>query len=636
MKVSLSEQSSNHTSPNQSVIQEESEESLRKFEVQMKFKNWLQCPKCREKIIKITSFFSMNSINYISYICQCSSEEQLVSIASYLDFISAQKDASHKKENCHNQNHKESVLGEIYCAYCDKWFCKSCLVHHREICSNHSRYEILYKLDIIHFCPNHKNLKKKKKVKGLCKKCHEELCLKCFKSPCKSDKGCHDIVVYQDEYEKTRKELDQIRDIKNLEDFTNLQKAHYGEIKKKFTKQISKAREELKNLKKYFEYEYENQIRETEKLKKMVKMIYENFDLCDILPQYNCINSMKVINFNLRIKPLKFDFEGFSQLIKKTQKEIVTYFGKNLILQIPKKISTNKWISCVNEINHNLIAGVGDNTVRIYDYGKGNLNHKINLEEDENAYSILANNKTNDFFIGTNHKRIYKFSLEVDRKEMQEIILPRGTIENAHDDDIYSIIRLRNGWYATCSADKYIKFWDETFTNSISSFKGHNEIINSLIELDPFDVVVSCAGDGMIKLWDEETRKNIVSVSAHNNIIYNVIQINSKKIGSASEDGTIKIWDISSLGNKAKNKEVNCIHVITNFNNFPFSGICLLYNGNIVSCSDDKTIKVYEPNCYKCIEQVCAHDNNIIGIFQVDNQSIASFSDDNTIKVWNL
>ena len=57
-----------------------------------------------------------------------------------------------------------------------------------------------------------------------------------------------------------------------------------------------------------------------------------------------------------------------------------------------------------------------------------------------------------------------------------------------------------------------------------------------------------------------------------------------------------------------------------------------LKDGRVASCSDDKTIKIFEPsNDYHCDQVIKRHNDSITSICQLDDGTIVSCSYDRTI-----
>ena len=109
------------------------------------------------------------------------------------------------------------------------------------------------------------------------------------------------------------------------------------------------------------------------------------------------------------------------------------------------------------------------------------------------------------------------------------------------------------------------------------------------------------------------------TINAHFDYVYSLIFLNDKKIASCSEDNTIRFYDPFN--------DFHCDQIM-NRHNSGICSICQLDDGTMVSCSRDKTIIIGDYVIHK------AHEKIIIKIITLPNDRIASCSWDNTIKIW--
>jgi WD40 repeat protein len=91
-------------------------------------------------------------------------------------------------------------------------------------------------------------------------------------------------------------------------------------------------------------------------------------------------------------------------------------------------------------------------------------------------------------------------------------------------------------------------------------------------------------------------------------------------------DDTIKIWDTQS--------DYKCINTLSGHTN-SITSLLVLKNGNIVSGSNDKCMKIWECNTYQCIKTIEEHSKSVVSLINLIDGFYASGSIDNTFKVWN-
>lgn len=90
---------------------------------------------------------------------------------------------------------------------------------------------------------------------------------------------------------------------------------------------------------------------------------------------------------------------------------------------------------------------------------------------------------------------------------------------------------------------------------------------------------------------------------------------------------------MGSIAQKIKIKEIKSIHAHIK----KINSVLLLSDGRLASCSDDKSIQIFNLNNYHCditIEE--AHTKPVTYISLMDNNQLLSCSLDKTIKIWNI
>lgn len=134
--------------------------------------------------------------------------------------------------------------------------------------------------------------------------------------------------------------------------------------------------------------------------------------------------------------------------------------------------------------------------------------------------------------------------------------------------------------------------------------------------------------NSQITVWSS-TNYNIISkLNGHKGRVTCIKRFKTNQIISCSIDGSIKIWDYE-VG--------KCLETLEGHNNRVFSiDVC---NDLIVSGSDD-AIKLWDLNNInndnKCIYTFTNYTSIISSIIFIDNDYIISGSSDSTLRLWNL
>ena len=181
-----------------------------------------------------------------------------------------------------------------------------------------------------------------------------------------------------------------------------------------------------------------------------------------------------------------------------------------------------------------------------------------------------------------------------------------------HEDCILTLIKLKNGKLCSGGADQFIKIWDIENNTCIQTLYSHEKWVKCLLELYN-DIIVSGSDDKSIKLWKYNTKENkydlFKTLLGHDHSVRTLCQIDDNHFASGSFDCTIKIWEINSW---------NCIETLTGHSSIIIWMININFKGKniIASCSDDKSIKLWE----KCKVE----ENN--------DDNIKDFNDKNIFK----
>ena len=87
--------------------------------------------------------------------------------------------------------------------------------------------------------------------------------------------------------------------------------------------------------------------------------------------------------------------------------------------------------------------------------------------------------------------------------------------------------------------------------------------------------------------------------------------------------------------NHKKNKFLK-LYKFRNYHGSIIESVCLLKNGDFVSCSTDRTIKIWKIG--KSVPYIImqGHNNSILSIIELSNGLLSTGSSDHTIGIWNL
>ncbi len=151
-----------------------------------------------------------------------------------------------------------------------------------------------------------------------------------------------------------------------------------------------------------------------------------------------------------------------------------------------------------------------------------------------------------------------------------------------------------------------------------------DKIINSEIFLLP-DKKKS---PSLIPLWSHPKADEscIGILKEHNNFIGSIVPYTKKKFVSSSEDCQMIVWDLESK----KSTKILTVHAE------PINYMCLSPDGNqLISASDDSTLKLWDINTWEVICTFEGHTDYVSKAAIAPGGLVVSVSKDQTVKVWD-
>ena len=207
-------------------------------------------------------------------------------------------------------------------------------------------------------------------------------------------------------------------------------------------------------------------------------------------------------------------------------------------------------------------------------------------------------------------------------------------IENAHNSDISCISILSNNKLISGDYDGNLKLWKQTFKgfNNIQKGKAHNGKINNLIYINYGKFASTSIKDNFILIWKEnnnDERYKIIEKYLFDTgnfcIILNILNDKNTLISSFN-DNKIHILEDKNKNNKYKEIKIFGEHSKS------INKIIQLQTGEIISGSDDKTLKIWKK--YILSETLIGHKDYVTDIIELTNNKICSSSSDKKIIIW--
>ncbi|MBS0350135.1 MAG: WD40 repeat domain-containing protein [Proteobacteria bacterium] len=165
----------------------------------------------------------------------------------------------------------------------------------------------------------------------------------------------------------------------------------------------------------------------------------------------------------------------------------------------------------------------------------------------------------------------------------------------------------------------------------IATFRGHTD---NVIHLSPLSSnrLISFSLDQTFRIWDinskdEKCLKVIKDLSVVEPAIKALVSLPNYRLASTYQK-TIKLW--------CPDDEKLNVQELTGHEGL-VKTLAILPNGDLVSGSTDKTIKIWDLTTNTCIQTLVGHTGGISSVAVLTNEIVVSCScDDNTIRVWHL
>jgi WD40 repeat protein len=166
-------------------------------------------------------------------------------------------------------------------------------------------------------------------------------------------------------------------------------------------------------------------------------------------------------------------------------------------------------------------------------------------------------------------------------------------------------------------------------STKIKSLEAHESWVTCLKKTDDSTKLISSSLDKTIKIWNLETFDLIKTLKGHEASVFEFDLIsNDQKIISCSRDKSLRIWQISSgecLNNLKFDDPIFSLKSITD---------------DLVAIglrSSESNLVIYSLDKKKIVKKLIGHTDFVIRVELLsDNNQLVSCSNDKTVKLWQL
>ena len=330
-----------------------------------------------------------------------------------------------------------------------------------------------------------------------------------------------------------------------------------------------------------------------------------------------CNNCKKtpIINLNYKNEKILISHKCKKNIVSTS---IEKFLDKNIFIKKNDKRKLTEIIGKENDIyiKNNIAKNFLENmSIKNLKSNNNKIDNSYYKKQIKNAENYLKNieNVKNYFNKKMNEiNRLYNIYKDLNEKEL---ILVKYLLNiNNHKETKQSIKNILN----------ILNF--NLINNNFNNFDNNINEIN--FSLEDFHMFLSSTKNFILKetLKKIEEKKIIEFNNEHNNSIYCLLYLKDKRIASSGYDNNIFIYNKDSYEIDIKIKEhEGCVWFITQNS-----------KENLISCSYDKTIKIFElfNDSYQILQVLTHHSDSVLKVIELHNGNLVSCSNDKNIIIW--
>ena len=196
-----------------------------------------------------------------------------------------------------------------------------------------------------------------------------------------------------------------------------------------------------------------------------------------------------------------------------------------------------------------------------------------------------------------------------------------------HTDSLWDIEPFPNGGIIGVVISNLIHLWDP-LTGDTTATLTHDANINSIAFSPDGLLLASASEDGTVQLWNPQTKQSKPPLIGHTDSVSSVaFSFDGLLLASGSADNTIRLWD-PNTGTLQATLRGHTDSVLS----IAFSPDGLL----LASGSADGTVRLWNPQIHTLEATFREHTDSVLSVaFSPDGSLLASASIDNTVRLWN-
>ncbi|MDX2098977.1 MAG: NB-ARC domain-containing protein [Leptolyngbyaceae cyanobacterium bins.59] len=186
--------------------------------------------------------------------------------------------------------------------------------------------------------------------------------------------------------------------------------------------------------------------------------------------------------------------------------------------------------------------------------------------------------------------------------------------------------------------DNEICLWQVSDSKQLLTCRGHAGGVQTLAFSPDGNLLASGSHDQTIRVWDVSSGQCLKTLRGHTHRVLSIaFSPEGQRLISGSHDQTIRVWDISPHLRGTLNLKGDCLKVLQEHTN---RVLCVKFctdGQRLLSASQDGTIRVWDSKTGDCLQVIKSSINWMLALdLSQDGQTLATGSDGKSVQLWNL
>ena len=201
----------------------------------------------------------------------------------------------------------------------------------------------------------------------------------------------------------------------------------------------------------------------------------------------------------------------------------------------------------------------------------------------------------------------------------------RGVIHNLVPHELSGVIWITESVVGIWSVSGHILIWDVGQLSHLGTLMGHTSSVSAVVKLSTGLIASTGMFEPSLRIWDWRKAPLRPPLDNHDDVVISDVLHQSGKILTAAHDKTLRVWDLETA---------TCDQVFSE-HTAPIECMQWMDDGTIISADWDGVIIHWEQDG-EVLHRFEGHINWVRGLEVLGETNILSWSDDQTLRLWDL